>query len=221
MSDAAAVAAPAPPAPAPFDMPPITASFEKRGGWVVNRLVADLAITPVNAASIVGNLGGESGLQAVQERRPISGRGGFGWAQWTAARRVAFEHWCADHDLSTTSDEANYRFLVEELRGSEKHALEQLQKTISIKAGVFTFEFFFERPADLYSQLEDRIAFAQRALNGAAGLTAGAPAQVPAHALPPEPDPDNSADALNAAELAEITGRAAPVATPPSSPEPA
>jgi hypothetical protein len=121
-------------------MPDPSHRFEERGSWMLKRLMQDLQLTANQAAGIIGNLGGESGLKAVQERHPISGRGGWGFAQWTSDRRIAFEHYCADHDLDQTSDEANYGFLVEELRTTQAHALEQLKKTTTIEAGVYTFE---------------------------------------------------------------------------------
>jgi hypothetical protein len=217
MSDQAAAPAPV------FDMPGAGATFEARGGWVLNRLMAEFALTQKQASGAVGNLGGESGLQAVQERRPISGRGGWGWCQWTASRRIAFEHWCADHDLDQASDEANYGFLVEELRTTQKHVIEQLKKTTTVEAAVYTFEAIFERPADLQSGLAARIRFAERALAGAVGI---APAPAPEPAAPSEPA-GSTADQLNEQELVRLLGHsiaehqadlAAPMPVPASTP---
>jgi hypothetical protein len=191
----------------PFDMPPVSAGFDPRAGWVVNRLMGDLAPLAVNhAGGIVGNLGGESGLTAINERHPLvpGSRGGFGWGQWTGPRRRNFEHFCADHDLAITSDEANYRFLVWELRdGDQKHALEQLRKTTAIDAATYTFEAYYERPADLQRGLADRIAFAHRAIAAAVGLPVPAAPVLPDSAVSP-------ADALNRQELDRITAPAKP-----------
>jgi hypothetical protein len=173
-------------ASAPFDMPPVSAGFDSRGGWVVNRLVADLALTPEQAAGIVGNLGGESGLEAIQEKHPISGRGGFGWEQATGPRRVALEHFCADHDWNITDDEANYGFLLNELNGSEAHALHQLKLTTDLPAAVETFCVYFERPADPEGALPARVEFAKRAL---AAAKQSAPVPVVAERVPPRPAP--------------------------------
>jgi Phage tail lysozyme len=205
-----------------FDMPPVAAGFDARAGWLVNRLIADLPPLTLNqAAAIPGNLGGESGLEAVQERHPRGGRGGFGWCQWTGSappdgRRFLFEHWCADHDLDAASDEANYGFLVEELRTTQAHALEQLRKTTTLEAAVYTFEAIFERPADLQSGLPDRIAFAKRALAASVGAPHPAPAPTPA-------TPASSADELNQEELLHLLGQSiaehqARIAPPPAMP---
>jgi hypothetical protein len=182
-------------ADATFDMPPPSAGFDARGGWLVNRLMADLGLTPEQAAGIVGNLGGESGLEAIQERAPIAGRGGFGFAQWTASRRVAFEKWCADRNLDTTDDAANYGFLLEELRGSEAHSIEQLRKTTSVDAAAYTFMVDFERPGDPEGTKASRIAFATRALAAKAKQAprppVAQPAPVPAAAPPIVAQPVN------------------------------
>ena len=67
--------------------------------WLAS-LMADLFLTREQAAGILGNLGFESvGFTKLQEIAPmVSGsRGGYGAAQWTAGRRVAFERWAAAH----------------------------------------------------------------------------------------------------------------------------
>jgi hypothetical protein len=159
--------------PVPFDMPPASAGFDARAGWVVQHLMVDLSEAKLNhAGAIVGNLGGESGLTAINERHPLlpGSRGGFGWGQWTGPRRVAFEKFCADHALAITSDEGNYRWLLDELRGGEHHALDQVLKTSTIEAATETFEAYYERPADLQAGLDDRIAYAKRAIAAALGL---------------------------------------------------
>lgn len=141
-----------------FTMPPPDAGFDKRGGWLIRNLMEELGLTQIQAAAIVGTLGAESGLEAIQEHHPISGRGGFGWAQWTGPRRDAFEA------FARTLDEANYRFLIKELRGSQGHALDQLKKTTSLEAATFTFIAQFERPSAPQTELARALPLAQRAL---------------------------------------------------------
>ncbi len=168
----------------PFDMPPVSAGFDARGGWVVNRLMAEpgLGLTnPIHAAAIVGNLGGESGLQAINERHPIvpGSRGGWSWAQWTGSRRDEFEAYASEKGLPVDSDQAAYEFLVVELLGAENHALVQLKKTTALEAAVFTFEVGFERPSDPQGGLPSRVAFAKRAL-----IAAGATPTLPPSSAP-------------------------------------
>ncbi len=201
---------------APFDMPGADASFEERGGWVIRRLMDDLGLTPEQAAGIVGNLGGESGMKAINERVPmVSGsRGGFGWAQWTGPRRVTFEQWCEQHSLDQRSDEANYGFLLYELRGSQAHTVEQLKKTTTVEAAVYTVEVVFERPSDPEGGLASRNEFAQRALDGYGNLVPTAPGPAPAPSLPtttpaPSSDSDAAAEELNRQELERLAGKAA------------
>jgi len=163
----------------PFDMPPLPASFEERGGWLVRRLVAVFSLEPLHAAGAVGNLGFESiGLRVLQELKPaITGsRGGFGWAQWTGPRRRSFDAWCTKRNLSPISDLANYGYLVAELSGENpnfdyRYVVEALRKTKTINDAVFAFGVSYERPAGTTENhlpgFTDRLMWANRALSGA------------------------------------------------------
>lgn len=173
----------------PFDMPPVSAGFDARGGWVVNRLMAEarLGLTnPIHAAAIVGNLGGESGLKAINETHPMvpGSRGGWSWAQWTGDRRVNFEAFCANKGYPVTSDQGAYEFLILELLGDEKHALDQTKKTTTLDAAVETFEILFERPSDPQGGLPSRVSFAHRAL-----VAAGHPVLAAVVQPAPQPNP--------------------------------
>lgn len=194
--------------PIEFNMPPISAGFDPRAAFVVRRLRADFpAMQDFHAAAIVGNLGGESGLEAVQEKHPLAGAGGFGWEQATGPRRSAFYAFAAGHSLSVTDDEANYGFLVSELQTTEQTALAELLKATDLNGATLSFCLHFERPADPYGTLPSRVGWAEKALSAyKRGLDLD------------YPDPDHSAAALNAQELKDIQGRpiVGPVPTPPA-----
>lgn len=123
--------------------------FRSKAPWIMMLLRRDFPALDVDdAAAIVGNLGHESGgFTSMQEIRPtVAGsRGGYGWAQWTGPRRRAFEAWCKQEGLSPADDEANYRYLVVELRGPEKKAIGKLAAAKSLADKVKAFELAFER----------------------------------------------------------------------------
>jgi Phage tail lysozyme len=129
----------------------LPANNQARGGAITANLARDLNLTPEQAAGITGNLQAESGLRAVQEGHPISGRGGFGWAQWTGPRRVAFEKYAKDNNLDPKSDEANYGFLKKELQSPEYAGLIKqlgaLKGPNVARDSAALFERLFERPA--------------------------------------------------------------------------
>ncbi len=159
---------------------PKDGTWEERGGAVIKALIADLHLLAFQAAGIVGNLGFESaGFQILHEVGQSEGRGGYGWAQWTSARREQFFAWCQTYRYDWKSPAANYSFLLHELRTSQAHALEQIKKTTSLEAAVFTFGYWFERPGgtteDYLPGYEGRLKYAQRALTGASGSTPPAP----------------------------------------------
>lgn len=182
----------------PFDMPPESAGFEARGAWVIQRMMNDPRPSFTNIihpAAVVGNLGGESRLTAIQEVHPIAGRGGFGWEQATGSRRVNFEKFCQDHNWKTSDNVANYEFLIWELcddpkiqgDGAEHRALERLKLTTALEAAVYTFEVAFERPSST-SDVNSRIKYAQRALAYLTSLPM--PPLPPGLAPSPGPSPD-------------------------------
>ncbi len=199
-----------------FDMPPESAGFDARGAWLITRLMSDSRCgftNIIHPAAIVGNLGGESRLTAIQEVSPIAGRGGFGWEQATGPRRVAFENFATQHNWKTTDDEANYEFLIWELcddpnvsgDGSENRALRKLKETTTLEAAVYTFEVVFERPSST-SDVGSRIKYAQRALAyiSKSPMPSAPPGPTPSGLAPSEiatSDSDEAAEELNRQEL--------------------
>lgn len=132
-----------------FSMPEAKAGFARRGAWIIAELNKTFGLTTIQAAGIVGNLGYESiGLRTLQEIKPLvtGSRGGYGWAQWTASRRVAFERWAGEHGLALSSDEANYGFLVHELKTSHAYCIAELREAATLSQAVFSFGVTFERP---------------------------------------------------------------------------
>jgi hypothetical protein len=119
--------------------------FVEKSGWIMERLMDEFGLQDFQAAGILGNIGHEcAGFQQFQELG-VSGRGGFGWCQWTGPRRIEFERFCHDNGLSSRSDEANYGNLKRELRTTEKGAIAALKQSRSLSAAVRAFEGAFER----------------------------------------------------------------------------
>ena len=90
---------------------------------IASRLMQDLQrdfdLSVNQAAAMVGNLMHESGgFESLQEIKPLipGSRGGYGYAQWTGPRRRTFEKYAKQNGLDPSSYEANYGFLVHELR---------------------------------------------------------------------------------------------------------
>lgn len=167
-----------------FNMP-ASGTWEQRGGWVVNALVRDFSLAIHQAAGLVGNLGFESiGFTAHHEIGQAEGRGGYGWAQWTADRRVSFLNWCADNKLSPQSDRANYGYLVWELQNTHKNTVTALLRCSTLEQAVFSVGQTFERPAGTTATFlpgyDDRLEYAQRALDGAGSAPSTGPVVTPA-----------------------------------------
>ena len=137
-----------------------------------------------DAAAIAGNLAYETGgFETMQEIKPVvaGSRGGYGWAQWTADRRRAFEAWAKRKGWSVDSYEANYSFLIRELLGPEKRAIAAVKNARGLDAKVKAFEVSYERAGvKAYSK---RVSWAKKALaayHSAALALPSAPAPRPA-----------------------------------------
>lgn len=134
----------------PAPLPPSSGSvgtFRQKAPGIMRRLRDDLGLSPEQAAGVLGNIGVECDqFRHMQEIRPIRGRGGFGWMQWTGPRRVAFEAWAQQRGFDIRSDDANYGFLVTELKGSEARSLASLRRQTTAEAAAEDFMEKFERP---------------------------------------------------------------------------
>lgn len=176
-----------------FDMP-AAGTWEVRGGWVVDALLRDFGLALHQAGGLVGNLGMESeGFTAFHQRGQPTGKGGYGWAQWTADRRVSFFDWCARNSLAPASDEANYGYLCWELKTTHQSTIAALRKCNTLEKAVFSVGQTFERPAGTtvthLPGYDVRLAYAKRAVAGAKGKIVVPPAPSPTPTtLPGNPD---------------------------------
>lgn len=169
--------------------PNAESTFRAKAPGIMAQLIRDFAITPEDAAAILGNLGHESaGLTILQEIKPtVAGsRGGYGWAQWTGPRRRAYEAYCKRTGKDPASDEANYAYLYVELKGiegSEKAAIGKLKAAKGLDAKVEAFEKAFLRAGvKHYPSRKQWAAVAMDAWRKASGTTV-APNPTP---IPPE-----------------------------------
>lgn len=122
-------------------------NFRAKAPWIMALLRNELPIGHDDAAAILGNLGHESGgLMALQEISPTvqGSKGGYGWAQWTGPRRRKFMAWCQRNKLKPASDEANFGYLLAELRGPYKGAIAAVKRAGGLAAKVKAFELQYE-----------------------------------------------------------------------------
>lgn len=119
-----------------------------------NDLMRDFDLTKEQAAGFVGNLAHETGeFKFMQELKPVSGKGGYGFAQWTGDRRKAFEDWARSNDLDPKSYEANYGYLKKELTTKDDiigsvgvNTIERLKGTDSIEGAAKLVSNYYLRP---------------------------------------------------------------------------
>ena len=137
--------------------------FETKVATFGPDLMRDLRLTAEQAAGLLGNLGHESGgFRFMQEQGRRRGSGGLGLAQWTGPRRRAFEQWCAQHGVPTSSDAGNIGYLLFELKGAYAGTVTSLQRCATVDAATRSFCNSFERPG--IPAMSSRLAYARRAL---------------------------------------------------------
>jgi hypothetical protein len=140
-------------------------SFEAKVKKYGPKLMTEFGINELDAAAVFGNLGHESGgLATLQEIKPTvkGSRGGYGWAQWTGPRRRAYEAYCKEHNLSPSDDDANYAFLVEELKHDYRHVLPKVEIQHTLWSKTVAFENRYEHAG--VKNYKSRVGWAKRAL---------------------------------------------------------
>lgn len=166
----------------------------------MRKFMADFDASELDAAAVFGNLGHESkGLTDDQEDKPLAGRGGRNWSQWTGERRVAFEAYCARAGKDPDSDEAAYAYLYLELKGiegSEGRAIAKLKAADGLEAKVKAFELAYLRAHKKYKHYASRLKWAEIALDA---LRSAPATQVPEEPFSPRTDdPPGKGDWLTA-----------------------
>lgn len=120
------------------------------GVGIAENLARDLGISLEVAAGFAGNLAAETGdFKHMQELQPMipGSRGGYGWAQWTGPRRDQFEAYAAQNNLNPASAEANYGFLIHELKNTnEGRVLQRLRNARSPEEAAQIISTVYLRP---------------------------------------------------------------------------
>jgi Phage tail lysozyme len=141
--------------------------FKVKAPLVMKQLLKDFPeFNKVHVAAILGNIGVESaGFTAFHEFGQPEDKGGIGWCQWTGrpGRRQDFEKFCSDQNLNIRSDEASYKFLAHEMRGTEKGVVKPLSQMTDLAEATKFFMTKFERPGKKAE--DERVKFAKTALD--------------------------------------------------------
>lgn len=129
----------------------MTPSFKRVAPPYMAKFLQDFPqCSAIHAAAVFGNFGYESGgFEKLQEMKPtVAGsRGGWGWAQWTGSRRVAFEAYCRRTGKDPASAAANYAWFFLELKGPEGKRLwnSGFLQADTLDEAVVKFENAYER----------------------------------------------------------------------------
>jgi hypothetical protein len=173
------------------------AVFDATAPRVCRDLLRDLpGLTENDTFAICGNLGHESiGFTAFQEIKPtVAGSaGGWGWAQWTgmkppSGRRYLFNKWCAEQGIKDLkSYEANYGFLLHELKTSQAASIRAVRAASTLRDKVIAFEKVFERAG--VPAFDSRVKWAERARDAYNKVSRVQPTPAPVPAPAPDPAP--------------------------------
>ncbi len=138
--------------------------FALKAPGIMEALMERYVMKDYQSAGMVGNLGREClGFTELREEGQPPNRGGYGWGQWTAERRVDFLHFCEQNHLDWRSDEGNLKYLFHELDGAYRSTITHVKNAKDVHEAATMFERFYERAGVV--AMKDRWAWADRALS--------------------------------------------------------
>ncbi len=148
----------------------------ERQSKLIELLQKDFGLSAEQAAGIVGNLMVESGREDLPPDRnegdsggaPPKFSGGYGWAQWTGERQVAFIDFAVSNGFIASNavnanDAANYGFLKKELTETYASSIVELKTKSDPASAAESFMNTYEKPG--IPNLDQRKANAQTALS--------------------------------------------------------
>jgi len=132
------------------DKPKVDFKVSEVGMNLMGDLEETLGLTKEQAAGFVANLDHETlGFKFMQEIKPTvkGSKGGYGFAQWTGSRRKAFEAWAQKNNAPINSYEANFGYLIHEIRNTpEGRFMKDLEKTTTAKEAARVVSEKYLRP---------------------------------------------------------------------------
>lgn len=119
---------------------------------VAQHLKEKLGLSNAQIAGVLGNFSQESGFNPrVNEGGAVGsplGRGGYGLAQWTGGRQSNLISFAKQRKMDPGDPALQSQFLVSELQGPEKAALQSLRGAVSPEQSALVFRRDFERAGD-------------------------------------------------------------------------
>jgi murein DD-endopeptidase MepM/ murein hydrolase activator NlpD len=178
--------------PATFSLGPMNNATQRQIN-LMKALILDYALTPAQAAGIIGNFMRESSGTAdsaaylppdvnqgdSKGAPPNSSSLGYGWAQWSGSRKTSFVRYLQSHKYLTpaghATDAGDYAYLKSELNTGYKSTITQLKKQQTPQDAAESFERTYEAagaPALAERQANAVKAFnAYQAANGGGSTT--------------------------------------------------
>ena len=151
-------------------------SAPSKAAEIAIALKESLGLTEAQAAGIVGNFLREAGADLnprINEGGRVGlplGRGGYGLAQWTGSRQEDLVRFAGSKEAAGNL-ETQLRFVVHELMGSERNALEKLKQAQSPEEAAAVFEKYYERAG--VKAIGERQANARNVFNELQGIGGG------------------------------------------------
>lgn len=141
-----------------------TTTFNLNAPWLVDLTIKDFGVDLDSACAVWGNAGHESGgFENLQEDKPLSGKGGYGYFQFTGPRRTAFFDYCKRNGYSPNDPMANYKWFFIESKTTEPKWIAAVKRAVGLDNKVKAFELAYERAHPNYKHYPSRIEWAKKA----------------------------------------------------------
>lgn len=129
---------------------------------MMGRLQEDLDLTDFQAAALLGNLAQET--RNFTHLQQVGGPS-YGYSQWLGSRKRAFLAY-AERNGGKRSFEANYGFLLHEIRTEYPDMVDRIRDAQTVDAATRIFMREFLRPSKRHANLPARVRYAERYLVG-------------------------------------------------------
>jgi hypothetical protein len=165
------------------------------------------------AQGVAMNFHDESGLDTgIQEKAPLSGRGGFGLAQWTGPRRIALEDFARSQGKRIDDPDVQLDFFMNENRGYEAPAWKTVMNAPTAQDAAVAFVKNWERPtSENVAKRTAQYTNADSPSEGGArfgGTGLGQPGTGPTKPLPPVDKPADEKEGFSIGDTVADLGTA-------------
>lgn len=126
----------------------------------IHRMLLTGGLTHAQACGVIGNIQQESQFETTA--LGFDKTGSYGLCQWLGPRKAALFRFATQAQVSPIEPSIQIRFLLHELKTTERRAGELLRACVTPANAALVFSKHFERPHPKYAHNDKRVRYAER-----------------------------------------------------------